>query len=306
MPVTPIPTSAPKRSIAPSASARATSSETAPCASISSGSTPASVDLGLRPSRRRPRRARSPRTRAGRSAARPAARPCRTRRRRPCGPGPRQQRGDLPVDGRPVVGEQRVGVALAHAAPRTRRRPAAPAGSKRVTTSTSPRRRQVVISSASRSMPRSSARRSVSAISDSGIPNSRSISLAVARCAPPSRGRNASVCGRRGPHRLQLARRPGQHDDGRARGAVGAAGPRGRARCRPARGSSRRLGSSPACGCPARSPSRSIPGQRLAMPSRIFAMRPRSGSSSTIARPWKSPTTVSRQVVGGRARARRS
>jgi hypothetical protein len=51
----------------------------------------------------------------------------------------------------------------------------AAAGSKRVTTSSSPRRRQVVISSSSRPATDTSAARSVSAISDSGIPYSRSV-----------------------------------------------------------------------------------------------------------------------------------
>ena len=45
IPVIPIPTCAPKRSRAPSASAAATSGETAPCAAISSAGTPASAVL---------------------------------------------------------------------------------------------------------------------------------------------------------------------------------------------------------------------------------------------------------------------
>ena len=49
------------------------------------------------------------------------------------------------------------------------------AGSQRVTTSTSARRRQVVISSVSKPSISASATRSVSAISDSGMPNSRSV-----------------------------------------------------------------------------------------------------------------------------------
>ena len=49
------------------------------------------------------------------------------------------------------------------------------AGSQRVTTSTSARRRHVVISSPANPSTDASATRSVSAISDSGIPNRRSV-----------------------------------------------------------------------------------------------------------------------------------
>ncbi len=69
---------------------------------------------------------------------------------------------------------------------------AASAGSYRVTTSTSPRRRHVVTSSRSSSIPASTAARSVAAISDSGIPNRRSVARRYS-AAPASAARTSGV-----------------------------------------------------------------------------------------------------------------
>ncbi len=65
-------------------------------------------------------------------------------------------------------------------------------GSWRTTTSTSPPRRQVVISSSLIPGMSRSPTRSVSAISDSGMPNSRSMSC-VKSLASPTAARNSSV-----------------------------------------------------------------------------------------------------------------
>ena len=108
----------PARARAPSASASATSTDTAPCASISAGSTPGERRSWPRWSRRRRRRARRPRSPA-RSVSRAGQQPAGARLGRgDRRAGPRQQLGDLLVDRRAVVGEQRVGVALAdHGSP---------------------------------------------------------------------------------------------------------------------------------------------------------------------------------------------
>ena len=92
---------------------------------------------------------------------------------------------------------------------------AAASGAKRVTTSTSPRRRHVVISRPS-SPCASSAIRSVSAISDSGIPIQPQHLLAQLDGARDSRARMPAVATAAGHIALQLARRPGEHDDRRA------------------------------------------------------------------------------------------
>ena len=93
------------------------------------------------------------------------------------------------------------------------------------------------------------------------MPNSRSISWRYV-VAPAIAARNASVAHRGRPHRLQLARRPGQHDDGRARRARRPAAPPGRARCPPARGSSRPAGRRACLRFAARTASSSRSGQR--------------------------------------------
>ena len=132
------------------------------------------------------------------------------------------------------------------------------------------------------------ARAACAAISDSGSPNRRRI-----RCSSvPARA--SSVAQRRGverrlPHRLQLARRPGQHDDQRAaRPSATHAGP---ARSRPARARSRRRGTSACLRLPARIASSSRLRQRPRSRSRIAQMRSSSASSSASGRPPNSATT---------------
>ena len=97
---------------------------------------------------------------------------------------------------------------------------ASDAGSWRTTTSTSPRRRQVVISRSSKPSISASAARSVSAISDSGIPNSRSID-----CVNCARGadRGTERLRLHGllPHRVQLPGRPRQDHHRGTAAAVG-------------------------------------------------------------------------------------
>ena len=79
--------------------------------------------------------------------------------------------------------------------------------------------------------------------------------------APAIAARNASVARARLPHRLKLARRPGQHHHRRARHRRPAARP-ARARSRPDRASSTPAGSPPACGWRRGSRRASSPGQR--------------------------------------------
>ena len=107
---------------------------------------------------------------------------------------------------------------------------------------------------------------------------------------------------RRRPHRLQLARRARQHHDGRARSRPARAARPAPARSRPARGSSRPAGPPPACGCSPGSPPCRGPASVWRSGRRISAMRSSSASSSTISRPWNSPTTsaVRSSAVGPR------
>ena len=112
-PVIPIPSSAPKRAIAPSASAAATSGDTAPWRSISAAGTSANATLASLEYTTTP-----PSTYAlepGAVGQPPGHQPAGARlgdRDRP----PGQQRRDLLVDRRAVLGEQRVAVARADAA----------------------------------------------------------------------------------------------------------------------------------------------------------------------------------------------
>ena len=145
----------------------------------------------------------------------------------------------------------------------------------------------------------SSASRSVSAISDSGIPNSRSISWRSST-APADRRAERLGRDRGGPHRLQLARRPGQHDDRRA--AALAAAPPARARCRPARAPSRPRARPPACGW-SRIASGSSSGQRDISGRGSRRCAPPAPRRAPSARPWKSPDDLRGEVVGGRPQA---
>ncbi len=119
------------------------------------------------------------------------------------------------------------------------------------------------------------------------------------RRAPPRR----RVGERGGPHRLQLARRSGQHQHRRA----GCARPRPArpvpARCRPGPALRRRRAPSPACGSPPRSrPGRPASRRPALSRSTIAAMRCSSCGSSCIGRPWNAATTsaVRSSAVGPR------
>ena len=111
------------RARAPSASAAATSGETAPARAISAGSTPAAPTLASLAYTTSAAEHVGRRARRGRSAAPPAGRPCTTRRSRPSRRRAEQQRGDLLVDRRAVLGEQRARGARARRPRRRRRRP---------------------------------------------------------------------------------------------------------------------------------------------------------------------------------------
>ena len=144
-------------------------------------------------------------------------------------------------------------------------------------------------------------RRSVSAISDSGMPNRRSIALRVARPRPPTRRAERLASRSAGaPHRLQLARRPGQHDDRRA-AAVDAGGttspgavPTGSRTVAPA--------GTTAC---LRLPRADRVGVEVgpALQQRLEDRRDpllAAARRATISRPWNAADDLGRQVVGGR------
>ena len=106
------------------------------------------------------------------------------------------------------------------------------------------------------------------------------------------------------PHRLKLARRPGQHHDRRAVGAVRRRRRPAPARSRPARAPSRPAGIT-AClrlDC-ARSRRGRGPASARISGARISAIRCSSASSSTISRPAEAPDDLGREVVGGRPEA---
>ena len=143
------------------------------------------------------------------------------------------------------------------------------------------------------------ATRSVSAISDSGMPNSRSIRCRYST-APASRGAGtrrsrpppptspeARAAARAARRRRPLAASARRHHQPR-RGS------------RPARGSPRPRARSPACGWPAGSPPRRDSASASRSGRTISWIRASSASSSTISRPWKRADHLRRQVVGGR------
>ena len=107
--------------------------------------------------------------RAGRSVRRAASKPPVQDSARPIVSG-HEQRRDLVIDRAAVAREQVGAVAARDERPAARRSRLCASGENRVETSISPRRRQVVISSAARSRPAASAARSVFAISASGMP----------------------------------------------------------------------------------------------------------------------------------------
>ena len=302
MPVIPTPTSAPKRAIAPSASAAATSGETAPWRSISAASTPASAvlaafgvdDQAAEHVRRGARALGQP---AGQQARRCTTRPTAI------GAGPvEQQRRDLLVDRGPVVGEQGVAVALAQRRPRSARvgrlgRRLVARGDLDLAAAQAGRDLQALEVHARPPRARAASRRS-------RTPGSRTAAASPAgsRSRPPTAARKASVstavshigCSSRGgPGSTTTvgpgaARRrhdqPGRRADGledrRALGdhgllAVGLAD-RLLVELRPARQ------------------------QRLR---RISAMRSSSASSSTISRPQKPPDHLGGEVVRRRPQA---
>ena len=147
--------------------------------------------------------------------------------------------------------------------------------------------------------PRRSASRRVSAISDSGIPNRRSIAWRYS-VAPPSAARMAceataaphiGCSSRGGPGSTTMVGPPSSPGGTTRPGAV----PTGSSTVAPA-------GIVACLRLPARMASRSRFGQRLISGARIWAMRSCSASSSTISRPWKRPTTsaVRSSAVGPR------
>ena len=159
-----------------------------------------------------------------------------------------------------------------------------------MTISTSPRRRQVVISSASRSIPRR-ARRSTSRRSPT--PGSRTAAACAGgrRSRPAIAARNAS-----GSHRRRATSAAAR---AAARAARRPSGPAGRRRRhdQPGRGADRlehrRAGRHDrllAVGRAAPPPS-SRSGQRTCSARRISPIRSSSASSSTIGRGWNAPTT---------------
>ena len=149
---------------------------------------------------------------------------------------------------------------------------------------------------------RSCARRSVSAISDSGMPNSRSISWRYS-VRPPIAAREARRCSARAAH-IGCSSRGGPGSTT----TVGAGAPLGRrhdeARRRADGLEDRRAerGSSPACGCPPRAPRGRCSASAWRCPRGSRRSARAAASSSTISRPWKRPTTsaVRSSAVGPR------
>ena len=296
--VIPTPTSASKRAIAPSAMR------------FGDLGRDGAVALDQRPDRRRAARsfasfeyATTPPGhvlgRSGRSVSRAAiARRCTTR--------PRAIR--LPPSSSatcsstlaPSVGEEHRAVALGdHGLERARRSPS-PLARARITTSSSARRRQVVISSASRPAPRPP-RRAASRRSPTRGCRTGAASAARTPCARRSPPRELLARDRRRPHRVELARRAGHHDDGRAlppvRGRHHEPGRRARrVDHERARGDDRLL----AVGLPHGIEIQVAPS--LHERPRMSAIRSSSASSSTISRPWNRPTTsaVRSSAVGPR------
>ncbi len=173
-------------------------------------------------------------------------------------------------------------------------------GSYRVETSISPRRRQVVISS--------------------GLQRQAGLGGGAQRAGdlrlryPEQAQHPVAVLGRAGdrgperlgpagrlPHRLKLARRPGQHHDGRP-------GPFGGGTTSPGAvptGSST-VAPSGIIAClrfEIRIASRSRLGQRCISPARISSIRASRPGSSTISRPLKRAHDLGGEVVGGRTEA---
>ena len=163
------------------------------------------------------RRSRRPKSPAARSAGPPAGRRCTTRRwrsyARPAAPPP----GRPPTSRRWRTACRR---GARRSAPPAPARPPRPRGSWRTTTSTSPRRRQVVTSS--RSRPWICALGHPQGLRDLGLGDAEQPQhglLVVGALAD----RRAEGLGRHrgGPHGLQLARGPGQHHHRGARAPAG-------------------------------------------------------------------------------------
>ena len=148
-------------------------------------------------------------------------------------------------------------------------------------------------------MPASRAARSVAAISDSGMPYRRSMSRRYST-APLSAAAARAGLQRVAPHRLQLARRAGQHDD-RRRLARAPASRRAPAPCRPAPGSRRPPGSTACLRLETRIASGSRSGQRDISGRRISRDAALQRLVEHHLAAWNSPDDRSREVVGGRA-----
>ena len=166
------------------------------------------------------RRPRSP----GRSVSRAATQPAGAR----LGDGDRQAAARAAAHAtcssivRAVVGEQRVGVALAHDILEGARRPRPPRGS------IARHDLELAAAHAGRDLDPLERRRPPprpprSVVGDLRLrqPVEAQHRAARRRCAPRIACANASVSMAALPHRLQLARRPGQHDHGRAVATLG-------------------------------------------------------------------------------------
>ena len=157
-----------------------------------------------------------------------------------------------------------------------------------MTISSSPPRKQVVISSPSSA---GSCSRSVAASSDSGVPHSR-----IVRCRssarPAKRGLHDRVGQRRRPHVLQLARRTGQHEHRRAAASLGDRHHQSRRRTDRGEHRARRAGTIACLRVAAAVAAASVRQPRPALSrSMMAAMCCSNSASSTGSRPWKRATT---------------
>ena len=121
----------------------------------------------------------------------------------------------------------------------------------------------------------------------------------AARACPrrPAASRSGAVATAARPHRLQLARRPGQHDDQRPT----APARRSPARSRPARAPSRPRARAPACGCPRASRSSSPPTPRAQPRRRSPRSAPPAPGRAPSSRPANAGHDLGGEVVRGRA-----
>ena len=218
---------------------------------------------------------------------------------------PAQQRRDLLVDRRAVLGEQRVA-----------RGARATSSTKRVVGVLAAglvarRDLDLAAAQAGRDLERAS-RSTPVALGDAqrlgdlrlGDPEQPQRSPARTSVAPRERRaqRRRSARAVR-PHRLQLARRPGQHDHRRAVRRRPAARRPARARSRPARAPSRPRGHRLLAVAARASPRGRGSASAPASGARISAIRSSSASSSTSSRPCEAADDLGGEVVGGRPEA---